>query len=74
MEDLQDFEVQEMVEELMSEILALRNQMKLAEEDFDMAVDAGDKKAEAEAEAALNEMGQEKAGLIRELKNVMRAL
>ena len=74
MEDLQDFEVQEMVEELMSEILALRNQMKLAEEDFDMAVDAGDKKAEVEAEAALNEMGQEKAGLIRELKNVMRAL
>jgi hypothetical protein len=39
-----------------------------------MAVDEGDAKAEAEATATLNEIGGEKAALIRELKNVLRAL
>jgi hypothetical protein len=74
MEHLENAEITEMVEELMTEILALRSQMQLAEEDFDMAVDEGDTKAEAEATATLNEIGDEKAALIRELKNVLRAL
>ncbi len=38
MEHLENEEITEMVEELMSEILALRSQMQLAEEDFEMAV------------------------------------
>ena len=74
MEHLTNAEITEMVEELMSEILALRSQMQLAEEDFDMAVDEGDTKAEAEAKATLNEIGDEKDALIRELKNVLRSL
>jgi hypothetical protein len=74
MNTLQSYEIQEIVEDLMAEILAIRDEKNEIEEDFDRAVDEGDKVAERAYEAALNVVHANLKAKTRELTQLIKSI
>lgn len=74
MNTLESYEVQEVVEELLSDILVIRDRKNEIEENFDMAVDAGNKVKEARYEYELNHIHAKLKVKIAGLKSIIDSL